>query len=255
MLPIEIAALSLFIVLGACFGSFINAAAFRAANKESVAKGRSKCPHCQKTLTWVELIPLLSYLALRGRCRGCKTPVSPRYLLVEVIFALASALCYIRFGFSWMTLIAYGVLLILLAIALIDMQTMEIPDGLIIALIPFAAAAAWFYPGISLLQRGIGLPAVALPMLILALVIAGGFGGGDIKLMAVCGFLLGWQNILFAFFLAVMVGGSYALVLLAGKKKKKGEHIAFGPYLCAGVATAMLYGERIIAAYLGLFGL
>jgi leader peptidase (prepilin peptidase)/N-methyltransferase len=243
------------IALGACFGSFINAAALRYVKKESFVKGRSKCPYCNETLRWFELLPVVSYLALRGRCRNCSAVLSPRYLLAEVIFALLAALCYVQFGFTWMMPLAFCVCAVLLAIALIDTDTMEIPDGLVAALIPLAAAAAWAWPEITLLQRGIGLAAVSLPMLLLALVISGAFGGGDIKLMAVCGFLLGWQLTLLAFFIAVLGGGTVAAVLMARKKKGRGAHIAFGPYLCAGVAAAMLYGGEIVSLYLGMFGL
>ncbi|MCL2002834.1 MAG: prepilin peptidase [Oscillospiraceae bacterium] len=251
----DIAATVLCAVLGACFGSFVNAASLRSVAGESFLKGRSRCPACGETLRWYQLIPMLSYVALRGKCRTCAARISPRYPLTELGFALAAALCFLRFGFAWMTPLAFGVCAILLAITLIDMDTMEIPDGLIIALIPFAAAALWARPEITLLHRSIGLAAISVPMLALALMIEGAYGMGDIKLMAVCGFLLGWQSVLFAFFTAILLGGSYALYLMLKKKKKKGEHIAFGPFLCVGVAAAMLYGENVITAYLRLFGL
>jgi leader peptidase (prepilin peptidase)/N-methyltransferase len=251
MQPIDIAVLAFSAVLGACFGSFVNAAALRTAQKESFIKGRSKCPHCEKTLRWTELIPLISYLAQRGRCRGCKKALSPRYLLAELICAATAALCFLRFGFLWMAPLAFGVIVLLLAVTLIDQQTMEIPDGLIIALIPLAAAAIWARPEVTLLERGIGAAAVSIPMLLMALIIKGGFGGGDIKLMAVCGFLLGWQCTVLAFFIALVTGVCFALIT----KKKKGEHFAFGPFLCIGTAAAMLYGREIISAYLNLFNL
>jgi leader peptidase (prepilin peptidase)/N-methyltransferase len=253
--PLTITTLILLFVLGACFGSFINVAALRFVKKESFIRGRSKCPGCGKTLRWFELVPLINYLALRGKCRACKAPISPRYPLAEALLALLAVLCFVRFGFTWMTPLACCVCAILLAIALIDRDTMEIPDALVLVLIPLAIAAIWAQPEITLLQRGIGFAAVSVPMLILALIIAGAFGGGDIKLMAVCGFLLGWQSVLLAFFLAILSGGGTALVLMLTKKKSKGARIAFAPYLCAGVTAAMLYGREIIGAYLGLFGL
>ncbi|MDR0325905.1 MAG: prepilin peptidase [Oscillospiraceae bacterium] len=238
-------------VLGACFGSFINAAALRYVKKESFITGRSKCPHCDKVLRWFELVPVVSWLVLRGRCRGCRAKISPRYPLAEAFFALPAALCFYTFGWSWMTLLAFGVCGILLAIALIDLDTMEIPNGLVIALIPLAAAAVWAQPDITLLRRGIGLLVVSVPMLLLALIISGAFGGGDVKLMAVCGFLLGWQNTLFAFFLALAGGVVYSLI----KKVDRKAQIPFGPFLCAGTAAAMLYGSEILSAYWELLGL
>ena len=254
MEPIEIIILTLFIASGACFGSFINAAALRYAKKESFVKGRSKCPHCGKTLQWVELIPVLSWLFLLGRCRGCKARISLRYPLAEIACALPAALCFLRFGFTWMTPLAFAVCALLLAISLIDAATMEIPNGLVIALIPLAIAAIWARPDVTLLQRGIGFAAVSLPMLLLALLITDAFGGGDIKLMAVCGFLLGWQNTLLAFLIGLIGGGGYGIALIISGKRGKHKHMAFGPYLSFGVAAAMLYGDEIISVYLGLYG-
>ncbi|MDR0292965.1 MAG: prepilin peptidase [Oscillospiraceae bacterium] len=255
MEPVEIIILVFSCALGACMGSFVNAAALRAAKKESFVRGRSKCPECGKTLRWFELIPVVSWLALRGRCRGCKARISPRYPLAEVACALPAALCFIRYRFSLMTPLAFCVCVLLLAVALTDMETMEIPGVLILALIPFAAGAVWAQPDVTLLGRGIGLAAVSVPMLALALIISGAFGERDIELMAVCGFLLGWQNTLLAFFLAVLTGGGYAMTLMLRGKKGRGEHMAFGPHLCAGVTVAMLFGKEIISGYLGLFGL
>jgi leader peptidase (prepilin peptidase)/N-methyltransferase len=91
---------------------------------------------------------------------------------------------------------------------------------------------------------------VSLPMLIMAMVIDGAFGGGDIKLMIVCGFLLGWQNTLTAFFVAVIIAGSISLALTLGGKTKKGAHIAFGPHLCLGILGSLLYGYEMISWYI-----
>jgi leader peptidase (prepilin peptidase)/N-methyltransferase len=180
---------------------------------------------------------------------------APRSALAFLGFTAVAAiwLCFLAFGLTPMLPVSLGVAALLLAISFIDLRTTEIPDGLLIALAPFAAAALFAQPHITLLSRGIGFLAVSVPLLALALVISGAFGGGDIKLMAVCGFLLGWQNVLLAFFIAVLLGGSYAVYLMLTKKRARGEHMVFGPALCAGVFTAMLYGDAILGWYLGLF--
>jgi len=250
---INIATTALLAVFGACIGSFVNVTALRRLKSESFITGRSHCPSCGHTLKWYELIPIISWLVQLGRCRACKEPVSPRYLLVELMAALVSALCFIKFSFTWMTPLALCVSLILLAIALNDLSTREVPNGLVIALIPFAILTVFLQPETPLLARGIGFVSVSLPMLILALVISGAFGGGDIKLMAVCGFMLGWQNTLLAFFIAVLFGGGYAIYLIASKKRKRDEHMVFGPALCTGVATALLFGTDIVNWYLRFF--
>jgi leader peptidase (prepilin peptidase)/N-methyltransferase len=241
--------------LGACAASFINVAALRRAKGMDYLTGRSHCPACGRAIGWYDLIPVMSWLMLAGRCRACKTRISPRYLIVELTGALVSALCFIRYGLNGMAAIAFGAAIILLAVALIDLSMKEIPDGLVIALIPFAAGAAWAQPEVSLLSRAAGILAVSLPMLALALAVNGAFGGGDIKLMAVCGFLLGWRNTALAFFLSVVTAGCFSLSLILRGKAPNGACIAFGPHLCLGTVAAMLYGNEILSCYLKLAGL
>ena len=242
-------------LISASAASFINVAALRGAKEESYVAGRSCCPACNKTLRWFELIPIFSWLMLLGRCGGCRTRISPRYLIIELIAATATVLCFTRFGLTWTSAIGFAVMLLLLAVAVIDLDTMEIPNGLIIALIPFAIATIWASPEVSLISRIIGLFVISLPMLVLALIIDGAFGGGDIKLMAVCGFLLGWQQSILAFFIAIIIGGTIALTMMRRDKAKKGARLPFGPSLCLGITAAMLYGDKIISSYLGLLGL
>jgi len=244
-----------FAVLGASFASFLNVAALRRAGGLNFVSGRSSCPFCKHTIKWFDLIPVISWLLLRGRCRECKTKISPRYLLVELVGAAIAMLCFIRFWLTWMTPLSLAVAILLYAVALIDLGTQEIPNGLVLALIPFAIASVWAMPEVSLLSRGIGLLTASLPMFILALLIEGAFGFGDVKLMAVCGVLLGWQNTVLAFFIAVVTAGCYSLVIILRGAAKKGAKIAFGPHLFLGVYVALLCGSELISWYLKLFGL
>ena len=180
-----------------------------------------------------------------------------RTYYILFIFLLMTALCVVRFfvcaDAMWMALglcVAVGGLL--LAISAIDYATQEIPDMFHLMLAPLAVAAIWVFPDVGLLARVIGFFAVSVPMLGLALLINGAFGGGDIKLMAVCGFLLGWQGILVAFFIAILLGGGWGVILLATGRGKKGQQIAFGPALCAGVFVGLLWGADIVAWYSAL---
>jgi len=242
-------------ITGACAGSFINVAALRRSEGLSFISGRSHCPSCNKKLQWFELVPVLSWLAQFGRCRTCKTRIPPRYMLVEIIGGAAAAMSFVRYRLTWMTPLVFCVAIILLAITMIDLTSREIPDGLIIALIPFAIGAIWAQPEVTPLSRAIGIIAVSLPMLVLAFFIDGAFGGGDIKLMAVCGAMLGWQSTLPAFFIGVVFAGCVSVTLMIRKKAGRGAHIAFGPHLCLGVMAALLYGREIISWYLKLYGL
>ena len=188
-----------------------------------------------------------------GRCRDCKTRISPRYPVIEAAGAVFAVICLWFFGLALLALLAFGVIMVLLAIATIDFNTSEIPDSLIIALVPFAIASIWLLPDVSIFSHAIGLVAISLPMLLLTLIVPGAFGGGDIKLIAVCGFLLGWQLTLLAFFIALMLGGGTAIYLLASGKRKRGQHMVFGPAICAGTIIALFYGKDIIAWYLQMY--
>ena len=241
-------------VTGACIGSFLNVVISRLPEKGSfMSDSRSHCPACSQTIRWYDLFPVVSWIILLGRCRDCKARISPRYLIVEILGAFFALACLWFFGLSFLALMVFAVTMILLAIALIDLNITEIPDSLIIALAPLAVASVWLLPDVTLLSHAIGLAAVALPMLLLTLAIPGAFGGGDIKLMTVCGFLLGWQLTLLAFFIALLIGGSIAVFLLASGKRKRGQHMVFGPAICAGTVTALFYGKEIITFYLSLY--
>jgi len=142
---------------------------------------------------------------------------------------------------------------ILLAITIVDFRTMEIPPWLILALIPCAIYFA--FDGRPLWHRILGFFIISVPMIILMLVVEGAFGGADVQLIAVCGFLLGYSRTLLAMFIALLLGGLVAITLLAAGKKDKTEHIPFGPYICAGVVAAMFAGDGIIQWYFEIFGL
>lgn len=242
-------------LFGAVIGSFINVVIYRVplGKGKFLGEKRSYCPKCGEKIKAYDLIPIASFLILRGKCRNCKEKISARYPCIELFCGLMAVCSLLRFGFGLEALFVFGVLVILTAIAMIDFDTKEIPNGLVIALIPFAIAAVFLYNDVGIVQRLLGLFAISLPMLIITLIISGAFGGGDIKLMAVCGFLLGIENVLVAFFITLLLGGGYAFYLLLIKKAKKGTLLAFGPYICIGVAVAMFFGKDILSWYLGFF--
>lgn len=238
---------------GATLGSFLNVVAYRLPRGMDFVSGRSQCPQCHIQLGPQDLVPLFSYLFLRGRCRNCGGRISLRYPLVEACTGLLFVLVVWVLGPTILAGITCLFTALLVVITLIDADTMTIPDGLVLAVgvlvIPF-----WLVQeGISPLERLIGFFAVSLPMLLLALAIEGAFGGGDIKLMAVCGLILGVKNLVFATFVAILLGGFYSIYLLASKKSQAGAQIPFGPYLCVGCYLSCLWGTPLVAAYLGQF--
>jgi len=240
-------------VFGAVIGSFLNVIIYRVPKEISIAKSRSFCPKCGAQIKGYHNIPVFSYLWLRGKCADCGEKISPQYPLIELFTGALAVLVLWIFGFSFQWIVAFLVGTILICIAMIDFDTMTIPNGLVMALMVPALLSFFCFPQVELLSRVIGMVVVSLPMLVLTFFIRDAFGGGDIKLMAVAGFLLGWQNTLLATFIGLVLGGVVAVRLLV--KKTKAKHMAFGPYLCLGIMTALLVGDTIIRCYLSLFGL
>lgn len=242
-------------LIGICVASFINVVIWRVPQGISIAKGRSFCPACHHELKWSDLFPIFSYLFLKGKCRYCGSKIPVRDTLIEVIGGVAAVFFFLKYPFEWDALLVLSIFMILLAITMIDFDTMEILNGLLLALMIPVVIMTVLHPEITILERIIGFFCISLPMYLLTLLIPDCFGGGDIKLIAVCGFLLGWQSTLLAAFIAIMIGGCYAVFLLMRKKSEKGAHIAFGPYLSVGIMVSLLYGKFIINWYLSLFGL
>lgn len=244
--------------MGACVFSFINVVIYRLPRGESVVYGRSHCTNCGRTLTAGELIPCVSYLIQRGKCRGCGAKISGRYCRVELAGSLAFACCGASFGYgeygvlSLGGLIAFAYLGVLMTIALIDWDTRVIYDRFHIVILLLGIAGLWLFPEHSVTDRLIGAVIVSLPMFLIAIAIEGAFGGGDIKLMAVSGFFLGWRGILIAMFLGLLFGSAYAIGMMAVKKLNRKDHIAFGPFLALGLTVSLFYGDKLVNWYLSL---
>lgn len=246
-------------LLGAALFSFMNVVAWRLPRGKNPLAGRSFCPQCGATLTAADLVPVFSYLCLRGRCRHCKAPIPMRYLLVELLggglalgclwrFGTAYTLAEGLFGMRWQGLLALALCGVLLSMALIDAEYQIIPNRLNAAAAVLAVLNLLLSPA-RWADCLIGVVCVSVPMLLLCLVIPGAFGGGDIKLMAAAGLFLGWKNTLVAMFFGILGGGFYGMYLLAAKKADKKDHFAFGPFLCAGIVLALLFGDAVLAWY------
>lgn len=245
-------------VLGAVMGSFLNCAAWRIAHGESFLKGRSKCPHCGHVLRVPDLVPVFSWLFLRGRCRYCGKKVSVRYLLAELFFALVTVVCLLRCDLTVVCLRNYVFLCCLFCLSLVDLEVYEIPDGCLII-----AAAAWMiaqpFTGMSWREAafhllaavvfGVGL--LLISMLLDSIMKKETLGGGDIKLYFVVGLYLGFAATLFSLLLACILGLLFAF-LRNRFGKAIGEPIPFGPSIAAAAAVMLLFGDPVVRWYLGL---
>ena len=153
---------------------------------------------------------------------------------------------------GWIAFIYMGILTV---VAFIDWNTKIIYDRFHIFIVLLGAAAIWLFPEHTLADRIIGAVIVSVPMLILALVVPGAFGGGDIKLMAASGWLLGWRAMIPAIFIGILSGGIYCIWMLARKKITRSDRIAFGPFLAIGLAAACIYGDQMLEWYLAVWGI
>lgn len=243
-------------LFGLFVGSFVNVLIYRIPRGEEWVKTPSHCAACGQRLVWYELVPVVSWLMLRGKCRICGLPISPRYPAVELFQALLWLVCAQVFGQIVFLAVALMLSTCLLALSVIDWKTKEIPDGF--ALVLLAAGLLW---NGYLFSIGIGFPvgnltgffAGSLPLLLIAILTKGGMGGGDIKLMAVCGLLLGWRKILLALGLAAVLGTIIMLPIHIVQKKERRAEVPFGPFLSAGIFLAMCFGEELLGWYISLF--
>lgn len=192
------------------------------------------------------------YFMRRKKDRLCDKRTQIKNNIMELLGGCLAWYCFHRFMFPWESLTVFSIFMIWLAIMLIDFDTMTIPNELIFALIIPVCIMSMMHQEMTLMTRVIGCFVISLPMYIVIRIIPNCFGGGDVKLIAVCGFLLGGKNTLLAGFISVFAGGIYAICLLICGKAKKHMHIAFGPFLIIGAAVAVLYGNELIALYLSL---
>ena len=248
-------------IFGVCIFSFLTVVIYRLPKGENIVYGRSHCPGCGRTLGAGELIPCVSYLVQGGECLGCGMKISGQYFLVECLGGITFVFCSVYFGCGesgflslrgWIAFIYMGILTV---VAFIDWNTKIIYDRFHIFIVLLGAAAIWLFPEHTLADRIIGAVIVSVPMLILALVVPGAFGGGDIKLMAASGWLLGWRAMIPAIFIGILPGGIYCIWMLARKKITRSDRIAFGPFLAIGLAAACIYGDQMLEWYLAVWGI
>ena len=247
-------------ILGAVVGSFLNVCICRMPRDESVVSPPSHCPGCGYRIRWYDNIPLVSYLLLRGRCRGCREKISPRYPLVELLNALLSLALFLRFGPT----LAFAVLFLfcsaLVVITFIDLEHQIIPDEISLSGIVLGFIFSFFLRGHGWLNSLLGILLGGGSLLLVAYgyqVVTGkeGMGGGDIKLLAMMGAFLGWKSIPFIIFVSSLAGSVIGVSLMLIQKKDSKLAIPFGPYLALGALLYVFYGPRLISWYLTLGGL
>ena len=262
-----------FSIIGLLIGSFLNVCIYRIPKHENITTTRSHCMSCGNVIKWYDLVPVLSYILLKGRCRFCKVKLSFQYPIVELLNGLLYCLIVLVMGLNIQSVLTMALASVLIVIAMIDWRTYEIPFGLNVFIAVLGCLSTvfdllktygmWDYSldpnsvrgaflswiPMTLTDHIAGAVCVSGFLLILYLATKGrGIGGGDIKLMVAAGLLLGWKNIILAFVIGCVLG---SIIHLIRMKVSKQDHVlAFGPYLAAGILISSLWGERIINAYL-----
>jgi len=257
-------------LFGLAVGSFLNCVIYRLERGESFLEGRSYCPHCRHILNWPDLIPVFSFLILKGKCRYCSQKISWQYPLVELATALIFLLLFLQANVTLPFLVTLGNIYIMVYLLLIscflivifvyDLKHFIIPDKIIYPAIAIALIFNFqflIFNQFSIFKFSI-LSAIGAAIFFLAIVLISRgrwLGIGDIKLAFFIGLFLGFPNILVALFLAFLIGAIIGLgLVISGKKTLKSE-VPFGPFLVTGTFLALFWGQNLISAYLKMFKL
>ena len=238
------------VLLGTIVGSFLNVCIDRLPRGGSLSSPPSQCEACGRRLSPLELIPVLSYAALRGRCRTCGARFPARVVAVEAGTGLAFLLVFEQFGLSLQAGLAIAYTCLLIVIGVIDLEHHRVLNGLTYPAIALALAAAAVTPGRGLLSLLLGGLIGGGALLLLALVSPRAMGFGDVKLSFFLGLVLGYPLVVVGLFLAFVVGGLVSLGQLAAGKVRRGDAVAFGPYLALAGFAALLYGDRLLTWWL-----
>jgi leader peptidase (prepilin peptidase)/N-methyltransferase len=264
------------LVFGLIVGSFLNVCIVRIPEGASIVTPRSRCPKCKQPIAWYDNIPVLSYLALGGRCRHCKKKIAPLYPFIEALNGLISVLLYVRFGLGLEWAIFLGFCSALLVLAVIDVNERILPDPITLngiwAGILVSIALAQPNPFMARLLRFVGLEitnprVVALAASLLGIAVGGGLlwlvaeaylrlrgiegmGFGDVKMMAMVGAFLGAPLALFTIMIGSLLGSVIGLAFIRLNKKSRDYELPFGTFLAAAAIIAVLYGNELIQLYI-----
>jgi leader peptidase (prepilin peptidase)/N-methyltransferase len=245
-------------IFGALWGSFANVVALRYGTEKGVVWKRSHCLHCGKTIAWYDNIPVLSWFLLRGHCRHCHQKFSFRYAFVEFLMGLLFLLAYQHYGFSISTLEFFIFIFALVAASVIDVDHYLLPDVFTLSGILIGLCGSLINPDRTFLDALAGVLLGggflwSIAYLYTLLRKEEGMGGGDIKLIAWIGSVLGWKSIPFVILVASVLGTAGGLLVMSRQKKGLKSVIPFGPYLAAAAVLYLLWGEDIGLWYLNLF--
>jgi len=238
-------------IFGTAIGSFLNVCIFRLPAKESIIKPPSQCPYCHHSIRYYDNIPIISFVVLGGRCRDCRSRISWRYPLVELITAVFSLLLFLKFGLSLNFFTFFIFTAVLIIITFIDLDHQIIPDILTLPGIPIFFLAAVFLVKVPWLEALLGLliGGGVLYMIALSYELISkreGMGGGDIKLLAMIGGFLGWKSLIFVLLFSSFSGAIIGIAAMIINKQDMKYAIPFGPFLSAAAVAYVFWGNAFM---------
>ncbi|UCD77862.1 MAG: prepilin peptidase [Desulfobacterales bacterium] len=242
-------------VLGLCIGSFLNVCIYRLPASQSIARPRSMCPKCGTTIAFYDNIPVFSYLWLKGRCRNCRAKIAWRYPIIELLTGLFALATFLKFGQSLEALIYFAFIACLLVVTFIDLDHRIIPDIITLPGIPICFAASFAISTVGYKDALLGILVGGGSLLLVAWIYSlitkkEGMGGGDIKLLAMMGALVGLKGVVFTIFVSSLVGTLSGLAVMLQSRKGMKLAVPFGPFLAIGGITYIFFGTELITWYI-----
>lgn len=237
-------------IVGLAVGSFLTTCIYRLPLQLSIVKPRSCCPFCRKQLESRDLVPVISLLLLRGRCRFCSEVLPRRYIYIELLTAMIYLWCFFVFGISLLSIKAMLLATFLIGITFIDLDYQLILDKVVIWLAGIGVFINLVTASLSLTDIMLAVVTGGGLFLLIAVITKGGMGGGDIKFVAALGIWLGFKLTLLTVLLSFFIGGLGSALLLLTRVKKRKDFIPFGPFIAISAFLSMLYGEQLIGWYL-----
>lgn len=241
-------------IIGLCIGSFLNVCIYRLPEGKSIVRPPSACGACGHPIRWYDNIPVLSYIALRGRCRQCRAAFSVRYPIVELLNGLFALAVWLRFGPTAQSAVYFAFVAALLVITFIDIDHRIIPDVISLPGIAIGFACSFLLPQLAWHNSLIG---ILIGGGVLYLVIYGyylitgvvGMGLGDVKLLAMIGAFIGWQGVLFTIMASSFIGTLVGVAEMIRTRQGLKLAIPFGPFLAMGAVLYIFFGPQLIEWY------
>ncbi|EPD54285.1 hypothetical protein HMPREF1210_00271 [Paenisporosarcina sp. HGH0030] len=243
---------TLFFIYGLIFGSFYNVVGLRLPKNESIVSPPSHCTICDRRLTIKDLVPVFSFVFLKGKCRGCGTKINWIYPVMELVTGGLFAFAFYQLGFSWELIVAILFISMLVIITVSDLAYMLIPDkvllffGVLLIIARILSPLEPWWDSIVGAAGGFGI------LLLIAILSKGGMGGGDIKLFAVIGLVLGMIPTLLTLFFAAFIGAIVGVIHLRRSKQGRKTPVPFGPSIALAAIVVYFYGKQILDWYINL---